>query len=167
MNLTSLQNAHQAIINDELKDWGLQPLETADLQTNHQDFNDPESAWKAIAEKAPRNGWVLWQSHQTHFENGLPNPKPEWGVLLAAEAVLSDTESLRLDYIDDHWRLTTHCHQPDGAQYLCDRTHQLLHRENDKHLCYRRYWHIDPIQGAVQLHAVFAGIEEKGGCDHA
>ena len=162
MNLNALQKSLDRLLETlgdrAAEDWGLAPMQTAGLDATHEDFDDPEAAWHALTQAAPTAGWLQWQSHQVHFEERLPEPKPGWGALLAAEAIVTDTESLRLDYLDGRWRLTRYRHDPDGDAYLCDETHHLLHGARDRYLHYRRYWTIDAEQGAVPVCALLIDI---------
>ncbi|HFD17051.1 MAG TPA: hypothetical protein ENJ38_12215 [Rhodospirillales bacterium] len=134
-------------------------MDTCGLETTHEDFDDAEAAWNALTQAAPTAGWLQWQSHQTDFKGNLPEPKSGWGALLAAEAVLTGTDSLRLDYLDGRWRLTRYRHAPDGDAYLCDETRHLLHGARDRTLRYQRYWKLDEHQGAIQTDAVLIGID--------
>ncbi len=159
MTPAELADAFERLRNDATaKSWRLNTVATAGLEVTHEDFGTAEAAWAALVESAPRAGWIQWQSHQMHFTDGLPDYAPHWGALLAAEAVVTETESLRLDHLDGQWRLTRYRHLPDGDGCLCDETHHLLHGAAHK-LRYRRYWTIDAEQGAVQTCAVLAGID--------
>lgn len=163
MNLHALKESLDRLTdnlgNKAAQRWGLASMATCGLETTHEDFDNAETAWRALAQTAPQAGWIQWQSHQKHFHDGLPEPNPDWGALIAAETVVSDTESLRLDYLDGRWRLTCYRHDPNGDAYLCDETRHLLHGARDRYLHYRRYWKLDEHQGALQTGAVFIGID--------
>ncbi len=143
----------------KVTNWGLGTAATAGLDTKRRVFDDPDAAWGALVGACPRAGWLQWQSRQTHFTGNLPEPEAGSGALLAAEAVVSEAESLRLDFLDGQWRLIHYLHDPKGVEYLCDETRHLLHGTHDRHLLYRRYWRIDGDQGAVQTFAVLIGID--------
>ncbi len=161
MTPTELADAFECLPNDATaKSWQLNTVGTAGLEVSHDDFGTAEDAWAALVERPLRAGWIQWQSHQMHFTDGLPDYELGWSALLAAEAVVTDTDSLRLDYLDGQWRLTHYRHLPDGDGCLCDETHYLLHGA-DRKLRYRRYWTIDAEQGAVPACAVLAGIAKK------
>ena len=135
-----------------------EPMETAGLHLEDpRSFEAADEAWAALSEAAPRAGWMQCQSHQQAFFDGLPERDPAWGVPLAAEAVVSEDETLRLHF-DGRWHLTRCRHLLEG-DYLCDRVRHLVHGHR-KRLVYRRYWRLDPNRGAVQAHAVLAGIED-------
>lgn len=132
-------------------------MEAAGLHLETRSFEVADEAWAALQEAAPRAGWLQCQSHQQAFFDGLPARDAAWGVPLAAEAVVYEDETLRLRF-DGRWHLTRCRHLPEG-DYLCDRVRHLIHGHR-KHLVYRRYWRLDPARGAVQAHAVLAGIED-------
>lgn len=163
MNLHALKKSLDRLTdnlgNEKAERWGLASIHTCGLETTHEDFDDAEAAWRALAQAAPQAGWIQWQSHQTDFKGSLPEPESDWGALLAAEAVVTGTDSLRLDHLDGRWRLTRYRHIKEGDQYLCDETHHLLHGTRDRTLHYRRYWKLDEHQGALQTGAVLIGID--------
>ena len=162
MSPDQLRQCFQVLCEDPgVKTWGLAPVQTAGFEATHEDFDNAEAAWQALDQAAPTAGWIQWQSHQTHFTDGLPQPESDWGALLAAEAAISETESLRLDFLDGQWRIIRYRHIEEGGDYLCDLTYHLLHGTHDRYLRYRRYWTIDSDQGAVQVRAVFVSISGK------
>ena len=134
-----------------------EPMARAGLHLETRSFEAADEAWAALREAAPHAGWLQCQSHQQAFFDGLPERDPAWGAPLAAEAVVSEDETLRLHF-DGRWHLTRCRHLPEG-DYLCDRVRHLVHG-HPKRLVYRRYWRLDPARGAVQAHAVLAGIED-------
>jgi len=160
MNPATLAQHHRRLRQDpEGALWTtLATVETAGLETLTTAFDDPAAAWAALAEAAPRQGWLQFQSHQTLFTEGLPEPRSDWGHPLAAEAVLDAHTGLRLHFQEGRWRLTRHTHRPDGADYLCDTVRHLIHAHPGR-LVHRRYWRLDPEQGPVQHLAVLVGIE--------
>lgn len=163
MTPAELADAFERLRNDgKAKSWQLNAVAAASLEATHEDFDTAGAAWDALAQAAPRAGWVQWQSHQTVFQEGkLPQPEPGWGALLAAEATVTETDSLHLAYLDGRWRLTRCRHIEESDAYLCDETHHLLHGAKDRHLRYRRYWTIDAEQGAVLARAVLIGISRN------
>lgn len=120
-------------------------------------ITDPDQVWPALQALNPTQGWLQFQSHQTAFHDGLPDPAADWGLLLAAEAVDAEGDSLTLNADGaGGWRLARLRHQPDGDG-LCDEVRQLA--RSGEQLVYRRYWQRDPEQGLVQQRACFIGFE--------
>ncbi len=165
MNLAELTATFNRLAKSlERSKWGMHTLSTAGLSVQTESIDDPDALWRALRDAAPRAGWLQWQSHQADFENGLPEPEAGWGAVLAAEAVVNDTESLRVDFMEGRWHLTRYRHDRGGEEYLCDEVVHLLHGSRNRGLRYRRYWKIDPGQGAVQCSAVLAAVtDEQGG----
>lgn len=126
-----------------------------DLEVIH----DFDALWKHLEVLWPVQGWLQFQSRQLAFHDGLPALESAWGMLLSAEAVLPEGESLRLGLgTAGGWSISrlTHLAEGDG---LCDEVRHVAHDPNTGHLRYRRYWRIDEDQGAVQEHACFIGFE--------
>jgi len=162
MNLADMASAHQQlrqILQHNGSAWDLDDIITAGLETETRTHDNAAAAWSALLEIAPSSGWLQWQSHQTDFQQVLPTPETGWGVLLAAEAVVSENESLKLDYLQGCWQLTRYRHIDDRQDYLCDSSRLLLHGAQNRYLRYRRYWQIDEQQGAIQLAAVLTAID--------
>lgn len=127
----------------------------------------PDDVWARLTALDPRQGWLLFQSAQMPFLDGLPERNPAWGVLLAAEGYMEQdgaTVSLALDQ-DGHggWTLTTYTHEGQGDD-LYDELEQLTHNPSKTgpgKLRYRRYWCLDPDQGYVQAAACFIGFSQE------
>jgi hypothetical protein len=128
-------------------------------------------AWEWLRELAPREGWLQFQSRVVAFADGaLPQPSQDWGMLLAAEAVLADGRSLSLRPDGRgalHGALFTH--GPGGTvaeggmtvEALADRVrHRATGRVPGaaKALHYARYWHLDPERGSIPFLAAFDGF---------
>lgn len=141
------------------EDESLPPMTCCGLESDTEEFADPEAAWTALESLSPCEGWVLFQSRQRWFGDGLPRREEEWGFPLAAEAAVSENESVRLDHAGGRWRLTRFTHRPEGA-LLCDEVGQYLHGGGGR-LRYRRYWRLDGEQGCVQQQACLIGIERE------
>lgn len=122
-------------------------------------LTDPDAVWPGLAARSPVTGWLQFQSKQLPFVDGLPEPEPDWGLLLAAEAVTAagDSIALCLDGAGG-WTLTHYQHLPDG-DLLYDEPTQLAYDPKTGALRYRRYWRHEPEQGYVQVHACFTGFE--------
>lgn len=127
--------------------------------TDLRRFDDPDALWAALAESAPTQGWLLFQSLQLACHHGLPSPRGDWGVLFAAEAVTAEGESLAVSQDGaGGWVLVRLRHDP-GGNGLCDTLRQYVHDPITGRLTYRRYWRFDPGQGYVQERACFVGFE--------
>jgi hypothetical protein len=131
---------------------------------NSETLEDPDQVWNRLSELRPSQGWLLFQSHQVPFTNGLVEPKPEWGVLLAAEAygeTAGASTSIALEQDGrGGWVLTRYTHAQEG-DHLYDEPDQLAHtrgRPGPSKLRYRRYWRLDPELGYVQAVACFTGF---------
>lgn len=124
-------------------------------------FDAPDRLWNALLEQAPTQGWLQFQSLQCAFPDGLPKPEANWGLLLAAEAVNSQGDSLIVGR-DGHgaWLLSRCIHGPEQPG-LWDEVHHLAHNPDTGTLRYRRYWRLDPEQGYVQTRACFIGFESE------
>ena len=121
-------------------------------------LTDPDDVWAQLQNKAPTQGWLQFQSHQQYFTAGLPAPEPDWGYLLAAEAVTGQGHSLTLRQgADQGWILTTHSHDEQGSE-LYDEVRHRLHGANG-FLVYRRYWRDTAERGVIQHLTLLTAIE--------
>lgn len=128
------------------------------------------SLWAALTELAPNQGWLLFQSWQMPFEQGLPEREPGWGTLLSAEACTEHSDrTLSITIEQDGcggWVLTTYTHDTE-LDGLYDEVKHLVYepawRQSadtaPRKLCYRRYWQHDAHQGYLQSAACFIGFE--------
>lgn len=138
----------------------LPTMQAGGLEQHRQRHAQPAAIWSALSDRAPRQGWLQFQSHQLSFREGLPSPAPEWGVLLQAEAIAADGLSLSVHrHPQDGWVLTTSRHLETGER-LCDVVSHLAHAAPGA-LMYRRYWQLDSALGAVQTASCFIGFEQK------
>jgi len=127
---------------------------------NTRTLTDPDEVWAQLQDEEPTQGWLQFQSHQQYFTDGLPKPKPDWGCLLAAEAVTDDGHSLILrQYSGPGWLLSTHSHDEKGDG-LYDKIRHRLHGANG-FLVYRRYWRQDENRGYLQALACLIGVMEE------
>ncbi|HGG58475.1 MAG TPA: hypothetical protein ENK26_00970, partial [Gammaproteobacteria bacterium] len=93
-------------------------------------LTNPDKNWAALQNAKPRQGWLQFQSHQQYFTDGPPNPEPDWGCLLAAEAITTQGHSLSLRQTPGQgWTLATHSHDQHGNG-LCDEVRHRLHGAN-------------------------------------
>ncbi len=121
-------------------------------------LTDPDEVWAAFQNAEPRQGWLQFQSHQQYFTDGLPTPEPDWGCLLAAEAVTMQGHSLSLrQNPGQSWILAIHSHDEQGMG-LCDEVRHRLHGANG-FLVYRRYWRDTAERGVIQHLALLTAIE--------
>jgi hypothetical protein len=128
-----------------------------------------EDAWTFLRGLAPREGWLQFQSHVVAFgSRELPEPADDWGLLLAAEAVLPDGGSLALRP-DGRGALRATLIVPASREDPGDATIGVLadrvrHRATGrvpggaKALNYIRYWQADPDRGLVPVLAAFEGF---------
>ena len=125
---------------------------------NTRTLTDPDEVWAQLQDEEPTQGWLQFQSHQQYFIAGLPTPEPDWGCLLAAEAVTSQGHSLVLRHgAGQGWLLTTHSHDEQGND-LYDEVRHRLHSANG-FLVYRRYWSDDAERGFIQQLCLLSAIE--------
>lgn len=121
-------------------------------------IDDPAAIWEAFTLFKPTQGWLQFQSHQTHFIDGPPEPQTHWGLLLNAEAVDEQGQSLVLRQNGKGgWILSVYRHDEHGDG-LWDEVCHRLHGA-DGQLRYRRYWKKEANRGAVQRLACLIAIE--------
>jgi len=115
---------------------------------------------------APQQGWLQFQSHVLAFTAGdLPQPAPDWGVLLAAEAVDPNGCSIHLRQSGSGGWLFTVCTpareataETDTDLALADEVTLMATDKAPGPLHYRRYWQLDPETGAAPAFAAFIGF---------
>ena len=137
----------------------LPKMQLGGVKVECRSFNDPQALWKELQSHQPSQGWLMFQSTQMPFQGGLPERQPDWGWLLACEAVNADGDSLAiLQDGQGGWRLIEYIADADMPG-LWDEVRQFAHAPDKGKLCYRRYWADEQEQGFVQKHACFIGFE--------
>lgn len=145
----------------------LPPMTRAALQVETYDFADPETAWRALRERKPIEGWLQFQSQVATFLAGvLPEPDPAWGCLLAAEVIDGNRHSIHARQSETGGLRLVVAKPADVAADANDvfLTDSVCHLATDKALgplCYRRYWRIDPAIGVVPVFAAFQGFARQ------
>ncbi len=142
----------------------LPPMQSGGYRPHDDPIATPDAAWNRLASINPRQGWLLFQSAQMAFLDGLPERNPAWGVLLAAEGY-AEHEGAPVSIALEQdgrggWVLTTFTHLGEG-DCLWDKPEQLAYNrgtEGPGRLKYRRYWRYDEQQGYVQAAACFMGF---------
>jgi hypothetical protein len=149
----------------ENKDYDLPALRQGGYKANHEAIDTPQTVWEKLVQLTPRQGWLLFQSAQMPFLDGLPERNPIWGVLLAAEAYTQRSDEVLSIALEQNglggWNLTTYTHLGEG-DCLCDELEQLAYNpgnDGPRKLKYRRYWRHDERQGYAQAVACFIGFE--------
>lgn len=139
--------------------------ETYDLEIRPEDApaGSAEAALARLAEFKPLQGWVGFQSaNRLIDERGVPNMNEQTGVLLAAEVCNAEGASMHIRYDGaGGWRVTEY--RPSlGGPYLADILTHVAHKAPlGDYLRYRRFWRIDPAQGAQVHAACFIGFGDK------
>lgn len=158
MNLEALAEAYGRIPGRH----ALPVMFSAQMTTSRQTLSSPEDAWAALQGLAPLEGWLQFQSIVQCFAGGaLPEAKPDWGLLLAAEAVDREGRShfIRQDGLGGLILVTYDPRPTKGAEaWLADEVEQLATAKAPGRLCYRRYWRRDPDMGLVPAIAAFIGF---------
>ncbi len=163
MNATELGIAYAEVARKHK----LPPMAPAALQVETEDFTDPESAWRALRERKPTEGWLLFQSHVTIFVRGLlPDPDPAWGFLLAAEVIDGNGHSIHVRQSETDGPRLVVAKPTDVAAdvnevFLTDHTRHLATDKAPGPLCHRRYWRIDPAMGVAPVFAAFQGFARQ------
>ena len=142
----------------DMQDKPLPAMEAGGVELSSETLRDAEQVlvrWNACA---PVQGWLLFQSHQALFDNGMPTPAPAWGNLLAAEGVDADDISWSLAQTGDgRWILTRLA--PVVGEQPMDEVRLLANGVPDTYLRYQRYWQYRPESGRLeQAVARFRGI---------
>ena len=143
----------------------LPPMNIGAARLQKQEIiDDLEAVWAAFEQCNPAQGWLQFQSHQMHFMDSLPEPKTEWGLLLNAEAVDGQGQSLVLRQNGKGgWILSAYRHDEHGDG-LWDEVSHRLHGINGQ-LRYRRYWKKEANRGVVQHLACLIAIESMKDTD--
>jgi hypothetical protein len=134
--------------------------QTWSLTTETQCLDSPVAAQTALNDFTSVAGWLGLQSATLIFRPGeaLPTPDETAGVLLNAEAVNAAGHSLHLRYDSaGAWRLTRFSPAP-GGDYLADSVKLVVHGAPGGWMHYRRFWRLDPAQGACPFAACFIGV---------
>lgn len=148
---------------------GLPEMQLAGLKVETRDLDDPASAWSALKAEYPLEGWLLFQSRVAVFAaHSLPEPEPDWGLLLAAETYDEGGRSLSIRTLTPgRLRLVLAEHQPNGTDYLADEVkHWATGKVLAEPICcrflrYRRYWRQDPRDGLLPFFAAFRGFDNQ------
>ncbi|NKI33906.1 hypothetical protein HFP89_01845 [Wenzhouxiangella sp. XN79A] len=143
---------------------GLPEMQTGSFRREEtRDFASSQDALAHLRDSRPECGWLLFQSWQGAFVEGFPEIDDAWGHLLAADLVLEDRRSARIEHLPAYgWRVIVLAHD-DGASGLWDRVTHLLRDPADAALHYRRYWTLDAEHGCVQVGAMLTSIETDPG----
>lgn len=169
MDILSAYHAVKSAVDSDCKDkkTHLPEMRRGGFVSSSQPIAQPEDVWTTLTALAPRQGWLLFQSAQRAFVDGLPERDPAWGVLLAAEGY-TERDGATVSFALDQdgrggWTLTTYTHEGEGDD-LCDEIAQLSHNPSKTgpgKLTYRRYWRLDPEQGYLQAAACFIGFDQE------
>jgi hypothetical protein len=149
----------QAYMQLHARNASLPVMRRGSVEVRATSLGDPAGLWQELARWEPVQGWLMFQSIQLAFHQGLFEPRPEWGQLLACEAVNGDGDGLAL--LSDGrggWRLLEFLHRQEGPG-LWDEVRQYARTPDNGKLVYRRYWQETPERGFEQQHAVFIGFE--------
>ena len=157
-------NAYRAVADKH----GLPQLTPGGYKAESRSLATPDEAWNQLTALVPHQGWLLFQSAQMPFMDGLPERQPDWGVPLAAEAYAErNGAAISIALEQDgrgSWTLTTYTHEGEGDA-LCDETAHLAHNHpgatGPNKLNYRRYWRYDQRQGYVQAVACLIGFKQE------
>lgn len=149
---------------------GLRPMDLSGLRLDSRHLDTPEAAWTAFADYQPIEGWLQFQSKTLAFVAGeLPEPQPDWGWLLDAEARDSVGRSMLIRTLSPgQLRLVIAEPQTAGTgelDYLTDEvrhwaTGKVLEKAKCRYLRYRRYWRLDDLDGVLPVFAAFQGFAE-------
>ena len=144
---------------------GLPAMVSATVEVERQLLSEPAATWRWLEAQRPVAGWVLFQSNQRVFRDGLPVATEEDGVLLAAEAVTEEGHSLALQQANGGgWQglLYRHGEAVEGDMTLADEVQLIAHATGAETLHYRRYWQHEAGCGFVQRAACLVGIDQGG-----
>jgi hypothetical protein len=157
MNLEDLVDAYGRIADSH----ALPAMSPARLKVSRQSLDNPEAAWAALQSLAPLEGWLQFQSIVQCFADGaLPEPEPDWGWLLAAEAVDGEGRSHLIRQDGHRGLILVTCDpRPEGTEtLLADEVEPLATAKAPGRLRYRRYWRRDPEMGLAPALAAFIGF---------
>ena len=147
--------------NNIAKKYNLPEMNRGGFNPETRTISKSEEVWSSLEKCTPACGWLLFQSRQLSFVDGLPEPESDWGQLLASEAVDIEGRSLTLEQDGTGgWLLTAHKHSKEG-DCLVDKPTLLAHNPESGKLKYKRYWYLQPEQGYVQVAACFTGFEQE------
>ncbi|MHB1798139.1 hypothetical protein [Metallibacterium scheffleri] len=137
----------------------LPEMHTGSYTMTQQTCTSEAQLWAHLAEHAPRQGWLQFQSYQLAMHGELPVRDPRWGMLLAGELVDAEGCSIAIALdADGAWLVSRFEHQATGDD-LWDEVRHLAHDPKTGTLRYRRYWRHDAEAGFVQDHGCFIGFE--------
>lgn len=73
----------------------LPTLKVQHLHVKTEIIDEPHRAWDEVITLPLREGWLQFQSIVICFTDGkVPDAEPDWGCLLAAEAITKDDQSI-------------------------------------------------------------------------
>lgn len=136
----------------------LPPMQAGFCHIETQSAQAPEALEKAIAAFAPSQGWVQYQSWQGLFDQGFPGMDEQRGLLLCAEMVNKQGETLTVGPDGNGGWILSHLRHDETGNGAWDEVIHLAH-EGARPLRYRRYWQEDAEQGWLQVRAALVGIE--------
>jgi len=165
MNPATLADAYAEVARRHV---GLPEMTPGWLAAQPAQSLDPPGAWETLKTLKPVEGWLQFQSCVTCFDQGrMPEPEPQWGFLLAAEAVDAESRSclIRQDGTGGLLLIVATSGASEGAEeLLTDEVFQLATGKAPGRLHYRRYWCRDPEMGFVPCFAAFLGFARTEDC---
>ena len=162
MNLQQLKTAYGLVAGKNT----LPNMEFGRLSITRCRYHSSDEVLTRMVKFSPKHAWVTFQSANIVIVKGdLQASYPdEYGCLLAAECVSVDGKlSLHVRYDGDGenpWLVSVY-EQRDGEEYLYDTIGLVATTSKLGKLQYRRYWHIDAVQGAEPCFACFTGFTEN------
>jgi len=122
--------------------------------------SSPEEVRQKVAEFAPEQGWLCFQSKVDYFRE--PAKMSFSGILLYGEVVKKATnQSLHIREEGQNGWILTYFEETEGDNYLVENTVLLGEKElAPNKLGYRVYWQHDEKQGYRQLAARFNGFSD-------
>lgn len=157
MSLDALAAAYARVARAQ----GLPAMTLGTLAVETRTLTDPATVWDAFKAEGPKEGWLQFQSRVEVFRGGAsPEPKPDWGYLLAAEGVDGSGRSLQVRPGPGGTPLLVIAtpNGPGADTFLTDEVEHLAARDGLGSLRYRRYWRQDPEIGPVPAFAAFLGF---------
>ena len=162
MNLQQLQEAYGLVAEkNTLPSMGLGKLSVTKSQ-----FCSSNDVLAQMVKFEPRQAWITFQSTNIAILNGdlLSTYPIEHGFILAAECVSEDgKQSLHIRYDgteESPWLAGIYEQGQGEEEYLFDDVGLLATTRKLGKLHYRRFWHIDAVQGAEPCFACFTGFAE-------